>query len=567
MGKVLTAFAGVSLLGAAVIMPFSSRPARAQSSTLPGGCSGSTPAYPMQGHYTGPWHSDGDYHFNAFGRDIDLRITIDGTIDATVTPDGRLSGTVQGKVDAPITHNGQRDVSSGYGTIGGSIQGVFSPGGGLVELPQPTILMHWGTFVGGGYTADRTITMPTYEFTVGSFNCVGSSGTISEQNFPVQNIVDDANGQLVQIPGVGSATGSWQLASDSTSTFSQLSLQVDAFIAQSNAVLNAPSGTLTPALIGQQIVQPLQRLETAIRSDPSVSRCLMDRLAAWEATAVPGLLQRALSNVPSDLVSLRQATDLLRSARLLNLDCAIADAPTASTLAASGGSMLDGSIARHDWSGAILLFRELVLLGGDAARTPLQQRMAQDLHAQVQRAAVGAGLLELARVSYVFGDDADATTAFQRLTAHAFVHVDVAKHRGKRHKKHGKNRKRRRHRSHHTPTATPTPKPKTLPDVLEDRIPTMRASVSADSATLTWQPVAGASRYLVTVADVGSYTLLWTWSGPATAATYGDTSLDGLSGTSGDIWPVSFGGGTHAWSILAFNPRGQIVGILPRATL
>src|SRR5579872_5080402 len=115
-----------------LLVPAQQQVARAQVVAPPsvGVCAGGPiPSTPMPGHYTGTWHSDGDYKFTAFNTVIDLQVTIDGTLDATVTADGGVTGTVTGHVDAPVTHDGIKDISSGTGTFRANVQGVFNPAG------------------------------------------------------------------------------------------------------------------------------------------------------------------------------------------------------------------------------------------------------------------------------------------------------------------------------------------------------------------------------------------------------------------------------------------------------
>src|SRR5689334_9665552 len=119
MGKAITLPAAVLLVLAALLPRHTGSVAAAQSvPSLP--CSAQPTAAPMQGQYTGPWHSDGDYHFLTMGYDVELKVIIDGTLNLTVTPDGRVTGSVTGTVNAPVFDFGQQDVSSGTGTISGS---------------------------------------------------------------------------------------------------------------------------------------------------------------------------------------------------------------------------------------------------------------------------------------------------------------------------------------------------------------------------------------------------------------------------------------------------------------
>src|SRR5437588_11829668 len=126
MGKAASLCAVALLICAAIAPGRTMTLARAQSAPLP--CSTQPTASPMQGHYTGPWHSDGDYHFLTMGYDVELKVIIDGTLDLTVTPDGHVTGTATGTVNAPVYDFGQQDVSSRTGTISGSVTGVLTDG-------------------------------------------------------------------------------------------------------------------------------------------------------------------------------------------------------------------------------------------------------------------------------------------------------------------------------------------------------------------------------------------------------------------------------------------------------
>src|SRR5437588_12169272 len=105
MGKIQCVLLCVALLLGLSVGPARFVAVRAQTAPLPT-CSGAIDSSPMQGRYTGPWHSDADYHFAVFNTDLDLTITIDGTLDVTVMPDGRVSGVARGTVDAPIHPDG-----------------------------------------------------------------------------------------------------------------------------------------------------------------------------------------------------------------------------------------------------------------------------------------------------------------------------------------------------------------------------------------------------------------------------------------------------------------------------
>src|SRR5690242_14302077 len=170
--------------------------------------------------------------------------------------------------------------------------------------------MHWGTFVGGGYTVERFITMPNYQLTGPVGDCISASGSIQENGFPVQTIIADGAGQMAQVPGVGSAAGTWQIASSASSTFQELSARVDSFIGTANAVL--AGGSLTPAEVNAQVVQPLHELEAAISAHPGVSRCLLERLGAWERSAVTSLVARASASTSGGPAQFRSQGDLMR---------------------------------------------------------------------------------------------------------------------------------------------------------------------------------------------------------------------------------------------------------------
>lgn len=567
----------VSILLAVAVSPRAPR-AGAQAAAPPASCAGSVASTPMQGRYTGTWRSTGDYHFTTLGHDIDLQVSIEGTLDVTVDAGGQVSGTVRGTVDAPVMHDGQRDVSSGTGTISGQIGGALGANAAGLILAQPVIFMHWGTFAGSGYTADRYITMPDYQFPLSGSDCVDASGAIAEQNFPVQNIVDDFNGQISQVPGVGSASGTWSLVSDSASRFAQLSQQVDAFISQANSLLNNRAANLTPAAVAAQVTSPLQQLESTIRQDPTVARCLLDRLDAWEAAAVTGLLHGAAGETISDVTALRRAGDLLRSARQLNLDCNVPEGDLPSSLAAAARTMLDGAVARNAWPDVMLVSRELLLLDGEGGRAPLQQRLNSDLHLALSTGSDNQGLLAVLRVAYALGDDEDAAVAFARLTPEQALigrrstsmwrrgaTHHPPKHRARPRRKKGKSKRRPAPTPTPTATSTPVPPRKTLEQVLmSGLLPLTATSVNGSSPGLAWQPVKGASSYLVTVTASTTPRILWTWSGGATGVTFGDTAIDGLSGSNADGWTISPTSG-YQWSVLALDGQGRIISAMFRA--
>jgi hypothetical protein len=568
MGKVASIAAALVLLLAAVLIPIRHTTVGAQSPP-PVSCSGQPLATPMQGHYTGQWHSEGDYHFYALGHDIDLKLTIDGTIDAEISG-GQITGTLTGNVDAPLTHEGQQDVSSGKGTISGQLTGLFDASGGLAVLAAPVILMHWGTFVGGGYTADRYITMPNYQFSIGATNCVSAHGAIAETNFPEQYIVADFQGQLAYVPGIGQATGTWQISSDSSAEFQALSQQVDAFITQSNTFLAGLQGNLTPALVESNVAAPLTSLEATIRKDPTVARCLLDRLGAWEASVLQPLLVQVVSLASSsDLPTFRRGSNVLRSVHLLDLDCALDEGTASSGLMTAGRAALDHTVGSRSWSDAAVWIRELLLQGGDAGRTALQQQVGADLHALLLTTSGAATLLEVARASYLFGDPADSMAALKRASArpHLTGHALPDK-RKKRKKKKATPRPAPTRTPTRTPTPTPTPTPTSAPpppQTLEQRLSSGTGHLQVSSTggaapTLSWTPMPGAARYVVAVAATDSSGLVWTWSGGTTSVAFGDTSLPGVTGSGDDAWGISLGDIQSTWSVLALDSAGHIVG-------
>ncbi len=556
----------------------------AQTAATPSlSCSSESAPYPMAGHYTGAWHSDGEYHFAVFNTDLDLKITIDGTLDAAVDASGRLTGTVSGTVDAPITHDGGKDVSSGFGTISGQLSGVFSPDGALVVLSHPVIDMHWGTFVGGGYTVERFITMPDYKFPASQSDCISSRGSIAETDFPVMNVTSDGTGGLVQVPGLGAATGRWQLSSDATGRFQSWSQQIDAFTSNANALLAGPP--LSAVAFQQQIETPLQTLLTQIRLQPDVARCLLARLGSWEASTLAILYRQAPDTSSDDLTVLRHGGDALRSAQLLNQDCQFGDTGALQRVITATSGALDRAVAAHNWSDTALLLRESLLLQGNGGRTAIQQEVNSNLHATLNSSIDQTHELELARLAYALGDDADATSLYHRLlpaaVAESYRSLVEQHHKHKKHKKKTPSRPTATAKpmptatataapkptamATRTPTATATPMPAPPPalhQVLDGALPAMTAHVSPRApASFEWLSVPGAVRYVVTVTDTNDSTLLWAWSGATTSVTFGDTAIEGLGGSAGDSWPIALPQSDYAWSVLAFNGSGQIVGV------
>jgi hypothetical protein len=531
----------------------------------------------MQGRYTGPWHSDGDYHFAVFNTDLDLTITIDGTLDVTVAPDGRISGVARGTVDAPIHHDGIRDVSSGTGTISGIIQGVLTPTSSTLILVQPVIAMQWGTGVPDGYTVPRSITMPNYHFPSNGADCVSLRGAISEQNFPTQFVVADGASGLTQAPGIGSATGTWSLAHVESTTFVQLSQQVDSFIAGANTALAGSGGPLTTTAFNSSVLQPLKTLLGSIQQNSDISRCLLERLDAWVATHVPSLRIRARGlaqglGTPPDLNILRQASDLVKASQLLQVNCVVPDDGTFNTITAAEMGAIDRAVMAQDWSAAALAAREAMLTGADPV--VMSQHVSSDVHNLLQGQLSPSNKIDVARVAYALGDDADARSAVSA-RAHGMAYSSYAVlGASKKHKK-------KKHAPKPTPTrkATPTPKPTAAPTFTATPRPislpaTLQSGVAAMSVhssggatpSFSWQPVAGATRYVVIVSSSGPVSLAWTWSGTSTSVQFGDTSLPGLSGSDGEVWPLALPAGGYTWSVLALDAGGHIIGLALRGS-
>jgi hypothetical protein len=566
MGKAPYILWCLALCSGLLLAPASSSAVRAQTAQLPT-CSGTVSSAPMQGRYTGAWHSNGDYHFAVFNTDLDLTITIDGTLDVTVSADGRVSGVARGSVDAPIHHDGVRDVSSGTGTISGIIQGVLAPGSSAVILSQPVIAMQWGTFVPDGYTVPRSITMPNYQFPLTGSDCVSLNGTIAEQNFPTQFVVADGTSGLTQAPGIGSATGTWSLSHVESATFAQLSQQVDGLIASANAALSPSPGPLSAAIYDTSVLQPLKRLLAAIHQNPDVARCLLERLDAWVAATAPSLRLRARAlGASTDLNTLRQASDLFRLSQLMQSECLIQDDGTLSGLSSSITGVLDRAVRARDWSTAALAAREMILASSDAV-TPAQRFMG-DVHDLLQSALDASDRLDSARIAYALGDDADARSAaplgvraasFQSM---ALVGV-VKKHKKRKHV--SKPAPTRTPTPTSTPTPTATPKPVSLAATLASGAAHISAQSSGGATpTFSWQPVSGAARYVLFLSGGASALLPWAWSGTSTSVQYGDTSLAGLAGSETEVWPVTLAPPGYSLSVLALDAGGRIIGLALR---
>lgn len=559
---VLLALSGLLLAAAPTGRP--STLARAEGAA-PLSCSGQGTSTPMQGHYTGTWHSDGDYHFAVYNTDLELKIIIDGRLDVNVDATGQVSGTATGSVDAPVYDYGRKDVSSGTGTISGKISGSLDGGAPSLLLSHPVIDMHWGTFAPDNYTVERFITMPDYLFPAGGSGCVSAQGSISEQNFPQQIIVADGTDQSpVQAVGVGSAGGTWQVSSDGASTYDELSRQVDTFISQANAALAGSPTALSLPAFQQKIVGPLRTLEDSINSHPDVARCLLERLAAWETSAVPPLFNQARSlSTTAGLVSLRQAGDLIRAARLLERDCVIPDNGAAGSVLSADRNQLDLALEGRDWSAAALWMREIVLLQGDSIRQPLQLQINLDLHTSLGRSSGSAQTLDIGRVAYALGDDQDAAAAAARLTAHRLSFINRAQAHQKK-----KPRKRKPAAPKPKPTPTATPRPATLEQVMAAGAARIDGQAHGAPPSFTWKGVPGATRYIVTVSPAQGPAPLWAWSGGSTSVAYGDTALEGAPNTAADGWPLDIQPKTpYTWSVLALDSHGRIVGVMLRTRL
>ncbi len=542
MGKVRTLAGVAALLTAGALSPHYRAVAQAQTPATLSSCSGTFVPSPMQGRYSGTWSSDALYHFQVFNTDLHLEIAIQGSLSAYVGSDGTVTGSASGTVNAPITHDGAQDVSSGYGTISGSVTGKLNPSGALLVLAHPVIDMHWGTFVAGGYTVEKFITMPDYSLPQGSSDCISSGGSISEQNFPVMQIIADGANETTYAPGMGVASGTWNLQSDKSSQFTALSRRVEAFIATSDSLLNDSSQPLSAGSTNREIAAPLKSLVADIQADPDTSRCLLERLAAWEAAAVTKLLHPDVSApLSSNLSALRGAGDLVRSALELDTLCHLASTGVSDAVGSALSDAIDRSVSQRQWAALILLVRESIIIG-----VPVQTRVAADLHGLLSGSKGSAAMLELARVSYALGDDADSATAAARLTALAKLGLPL---------KHRKPQKKKKPTNKPAPTPTATPKPKaTLRQILTSHLTPVSLVISGDQGT--WAPVAGASSYVVTVKT--STGLAWSWAGAETSAHVGDTSLDGVAGSADDLPPQLDLSGAQ-WTVLALGAQGRVV--------
>ncbi len=404
-------------LAAAVLSVVVSSPARIHSvhaqGVVPPTCAGTASASPSPGRYTGSWHSDGDYHFAVFNTDLDLKIIIDGTLDFTVGADGQVSGTASGNVNAPIYHDGIHDVSSGTGTISGIVSGTASTSSSSLVLAAPVIAMQWGTFIAGGYTVPRSITMPNYQFPLSTIDCVSFGGSIAEQNFPVQYVVADGASGLTQAPGIGGATGSWSITDVDSPAFDSLSQNIAGFISTANAAL-AQDNPITPAEAQSAIVQPLTALLQSIAAHPDLSNCLLRQVNAWISGVAPSLYTRVVQSLgPGDPPAFRQAFDLLRLAQAMQQSCSVADGGAASALSAAETTALDRSIAQRQWAVAAQMEREIELDTSDGST--LATHTFADFSALVRSAVPATDLVDVARMAYAWGDESDARAALAEI--------------------------------------------------------------------------------------------------------------------------------------------------------
>lgn len=572
MGKAPYVLSCIALCLGVLVAPVRSTTVQAQTAPPPS-CSGAPTSTPLPGRYTGPWHSGADYHFAVFNTDLDLTITIDGMLDVTVTPDGRVSGVAKGTVDAPIHHDGIHDVSSGTGTISGIVQGIVTPTSTTIILTAPVIAMQWGTFIPNGYTVPRSITMPTYQFSLNHADCVTLQGGISEHDFPTQFVVADGASGLTQAAGIGDAGGTWSLFHVQSAAFTQLSQQVDAYISDANTALATSNGPLTTVAFNTSVLQPLKTLLVSIHNNPDISRCLLERLNAWVATTVPSLRLRAQGlGSAADLNTLRQGSDLFRFSVLLQVECRVSDDATLHAISSADMSAFDRAVLARDWSTAALTAREALLTAADP--TGVTRQFTSDLHHLSQGPLSPSEKIDVARVAYAIGDDADARVATPALAQAATYTTHAVLGAGKKHKKRKHSSKPIRTRTPTptfrptaTPTSTATPKPISLAAALQSGMVGMTAHTSGGASPfLSWQPVAGATKYVVFVSNVAPASLPWAWSGSATSVQYGDASLPGLPGSDSETWPVSVTPGGYIWSVLALDSAGHIIGAALRAS-
>jgi hypothetical protein len=200
---------------------------------------------------------------------------------------------------------------------------------------------------------------------------------------------------------------------------------------------------------------------------------------------------------------------------------------------------MQAELASRDLPGAALLIRELLLFQGD--NTDIRSTVNSSIHSRYGSSTTST-LLDTARIAYFFGDDADAKSAYTRLTVGAQVAHTTS------------NAKKK-------PTPTPTPRPaaQTMNKVLTKGITKIKGTVDAVGSTFQWPEISGASQYVVIV-TASDGTFVWSWAGSAHSEVFGDTSIAGASGTADDGWTASLPGGYH-WTVLALDASGKIVGL------
>ncbi|MDQ2745505.1 MAG: hypothetical protein M3Z66_24875, partial [Chloroflexota bacterium] len=304
-------------------------------------------------------------------------------------------------------------------------------------------------------------------------------------------------------------------------------------------LLSGPTVNITSQTIRDIIVTPLQTLESDIALHPDVSRCLNERLDAWKSSALPQIYADALK-VGSDLPAERAGFDLLHTRMLLGTNCQATDGAGAPASLLDGLlNTVEGDFAGRSWQRAALEAREALLQGADVKGV---------VSAGIQAAARGTPergtLLDIARVSYAYGDDADSATIASRVMP-PLIPSNHPKHHKKRH--HGK--------SH--PASPPAPRP-SLATTLSAGLGTTTVTVGSGSMpSISWQAVSGASDYAVTVLGPDG-SLLWSWSGKGTSTVYGDTTIDGVPDTE-ITWPLPLPASGYTVSLMALDSSSKII--------
>jgi hypothetical protein len=249
-------------------------------------------------------------------------------------------------------------------------------------------------------------------------------------------------------------------------------------------------------------------------------------------------------------------------AQALNTDCALSDGGAGTAVTRRQRALLDQAIGQRDWVQTALLMRESLLLQGPPAQAALPGWVGSDLRTLLHQTGNRQDLLTLARVAYALGDDADSSAAYQQLSSHARALRSDAK--AKPRKKHKKKVAKKAPTATPTPSPTPVPAAKTLLQVLYDGMTKIDGQTNGSPTTFSWQPVSGAERYLVFATATDEPGLLWSWSGSGTSVTYGDTSLEGVTGSQNDGWPLSLSASRYTWSVVALDNQGHVIGLLLR---